>query len=178
VTYNDGVERSVTKTKSLQVGSLAHLAYIVTIVVKGVDGALETILGLVLWLTGPERIYAFVLHFSAPELLEEPGNHRFAQLLRHGASLLAGSPLSFVITIVSYLLIHGILKLTLAVVLLRGGGRWIFPVAIIILVSFIAFMGYHLAQHWSNWVLGFALFDLATLALVLNEWRQPVRRWN
>ena len=35
--------------------------------------------------------------------------------------------------------------------------------------------GWHLAVHWSNWVLGFAIFDFVTLLLVLNEWRQPGR---
>jgi uncharacterized membrane protein len=147
---------------------LAHLAYVVTIAVKGIDGGIETLLGLIIWLSGPSRWYAFLLHVSAPELMEEPGNHRFIELLRSGASNLLHSPVSF---IVAYLLIHGVLKLALALVLLRGGGRWIFPVATVILVGFIVFMGWHLATHWSNWVLAFALFDLVTLLLVLNEWR-------
>ena len=71
---------------------------------------------------------------------------------------------------------HGILKLALAVGLLRGGGRWIFPVGAAILLGFIAFMSYRLSEQWSNWLLGFALFDALTLALVLNEWRKPVTR--
>jgi uncharacterized membrane protein len=148
--------------------SLAHLAYIVTIAWKALDGGIETILGLIIWISGPSRWYAFLLHLSAPELLEEPGNHHFIELLRNGANSLLSSSISF---IVAYLLIHGLLKLALALVLLRGGGHWIFPVATLILVGFIAFMGFHLAGHWSNWVLAFALFDLATLLLVLNEWR-------
>ena len=48
--------------------------------------------------------------------------------------------------------------------------------AAVILVSFITFMGYRLAEHWSNWLLSFALFDLFTLALVMNEWRLPARK--
>lgn len=152
---------------------LAHLAYVLTIAVKGIDGGIETILGLIIWLSGPQRWYAFLLHFSAPELLEEPGNHRFIELLRNGASNLLHSPISF---IVAYLLIHGVLKLALALVLLRGGGRWIFPVATVILVGFIAFMSWHLAEHWSNWVLVFAIFDFVTLLLVLNEWRSEKKR--
>jgi uncharacterized membrane protein len=72
---------------------------------------------------------------------------------------------------VIYLLAHGILKVVLALVLLTGGGRWVYPVATIILTGFIGFMSFHLAEQWSNWVLAFAIFDLATLLLVLNEWR-------
>jgi uncharacterized membrane protein len=152
--------------------SLVHLAYILTIADKGIDGGIETVLGLTIWLSGPSRWYAFLLHFSAPELLEEPGSHRFVELVRSGAVNLLHSPVSFIVT---YLLIHGLLKLALATVLLRGGGRWIFPVATAILLAFIAFMSWHLAVHWSNWVLGFAIFDFVTLLLVLNEWRQPGR---
>jgi uncharacterized membrane protein len=149
-----------------------HLAYIVTIAVKGIDGGIETLLGLIIWISGPSRWYAFLLHINAPELLEEPGNHRFIELVRSGASHLLNSPISFIVT---YLLIHGLLKLALAVVLLRGGGRWIFPVATAILLGFIGFMGWHLAEHWSSWLFGFAIFDFITLLLVLNEWRQPER---
>jgi len=149
-----------------------HLAYIVTIAVKGLDGGIETLLGLIILISGPSRWYAFLLHINAPELLEEPGNHRFIELVRSGASHLLNSPISFIVT---YLLIHGLLKLALAMVLLRGGGRWIFPVATVILLGFITFMSWHLARHWSNWLFGFALFDFVTLLLVLNEWRQPAR---
>ena len=151
---------------------LAHLAYVITIAVKGIDGGIETILGLAIWMSGPARWYAFLLHFSAPELLGEPGNHRFIEIVRSGASNLLHSPVSF---IVAYLVIHGILKLALATVLLRGGGRWIYPVATVILLGFIGFMSFHLSEHFSNWLLGFALFDFFTLLLVLNEWHQPWR---
>ena len=48
---------------------------------------------------------------------------------------------------------------------------WVFPVASAILLGFIAFFGFDLARHWSNWLLALALFDTLTLALVVNEWR-------
>ncbi len=69
-----------------------------------------------------------------------------------------------------YLFVHGTLKMTITAVLLRGKGRWIFPVAIAILLGFIAFFGFDLSKQWSIWVLGLALFDTLTLALVANEW--------
>jgi uncharacterized membrane protein len=155
-----------------QQNKLAHFAYVVTIAIKGLDGGIETLLGLIIWISGPARWYAFLLHTSAPELLGEPGDHRFVEILRSGASNLLHSPVSFIVT---YLVIHGVLKLALATVLLRGGGRWIYPVATVILLGFIGFMGWHLAEQFSRWLLGFALFDFFTLLLVLNEWHQPWR---
>jgi uncharacterized membrane protein len=151
--------------------SLAHLAYIVTVALKGFDGGLETLAGLVIWITGPQRLYRWAVRITAPELYD--GEHvRAVHAIRRGAEHLATTGAHFV---VFYLLVHGILKLGLAIVLLRGGGRWIFPVGTLILTAFIVFMSYRLSQQWSNWLLGFALFDALTLALVLNEWRKPAR---
>ena len=149
--------------------TLIHRAYLVTIFVKGFDGALETLLGLVIAIFGTDRLYTFILRVTASELYENPDS-RAMNLIRQGAAHLAAGPSRFIIT---YLLVHGILKLWIAVTLLKGGGRWIFPVASLILTGFIAFMSHRLSVHWSNWLLGFALLDLLTLALVLNEWRRP-----
>jgi uncharacterized membrane protein len=152
----------------LKLKSLAHLAYLVTIAVKGIDGAIETILGLVIWVSGPDRFNAFLMRFTAPELVADPRPSGVTEFLRNAASQLMDSSVSF---IVFYLLAHGILKVVLALVLLTGGGRWVYPVATLILTGFIGFMSFHLAEHWSNWVLAFAIFDFVTLLLVLNEWR-------
>ena len=86
--------------------------------------------------------------------------------IRHGVAGLAHASSHFVIF---YLLVHGILKSGIAVNLLRGR-RWIFAPACVILAGFIFYMGYHATRHFSWWLLGFALFDLLTLALVINEW--------
>jgi uncharacterized membrane protein len=149
--------------------SLSHIGYVVTVAIKGFDGGVETLAGLVIWLTGPQRLYRWVVRITAPELYD--GEHvRAVHAIRNGAHHLAITGGHFV---VFYLVVHGVLKLGLAVTLLRGGGRWIYPVGTLILLGFIAFMSYRLSQQWSDWLLGFALFDVLTLALVLNEWRKP-----
>lgn len=150
----------------------SHLAYVAAIAVKGFDGGVETLLGLVIWATGPQQLYRWVVRITAPELYD--GSHvETVHAIRNGARHLATTDNRFVIV---YLLTHGILKLALASVLLKGGGRWIFPVGSLILLGFITYMSYRLSQQWSNWLLGFALFDALTLALVLNEWRKPTRQ--
>lgn len=153
-------------------GSIAHLAYLVTIAVKGFDGAVELVIGLLILLAGGERIYLFILRLTAPELDDHPDS-RVAHAIRHGASGLVSGQSGFAVT---YLLIHGALKLGLASALLRGGSRWIYPLGALILVGFIAFMSYRLSERWSGLLFGFALFDLLTLALVLNEWSRTARR--
>ncbi len=148
-----------------------HLAYVATLLVKGFDGAVETLAGLVIFLTGPARIYRWVVRVTAPELYD--GSHAAAvHAIRRGAEHLATTGAHFV---EFYLVVHGLLKLGLVLVLLRGGGRWIFPVGVVVLAGFIAYMSWRLHQQWSDWLLGFALFDVLTLLLVLNEWRRSPR---
>lgn len=144
---------------------LLHDAYLGAILIKGFDGAVETLAGLVLFLTGTERLYEWVLRLTAPELT---GHHPALHAIRAGAAKLANGPHHFVMI---YLLIHGLLKLGVAVALLNGHARWIFPVASLVLTAFIAYMSWRLSLRWSDWLLGAALFDLLTLGLVLNEWR-------
>jgi uncharacterized membrane protein len=156
---------------AVEKSSPIHLAYLVTLAVKGFDGGLETLAGLVIWLTGPQRIYRWVVRVTAPELFD--GSHVAAvHAIRNGAEHLATTGAHFV---EFYLVVHGLLKLALVIVLLRGGGRWIFPFGTLILLGFITYMSWRLQEQWSNWLLGFALFDVFTLALVLNEWVKCTR---
>jgi uncharacterized membrane protein len=144
---------------------LLHYAYLAAILIKGFDGAMEALAGLVIAITGAARLHEWVIRLTAPELT---GHHPALHAIRSGAERLAESPHRFVIF---YLLLHGLLKLGVAIALLRGGRRWVFPVASLILTGFIAYMSWRLTVRWSDWLLGFAVFDLLTLTLVLNEWR-------
>jgi len=144
--------------------SFFHRAYLAAILIKGFDGALEALAGLVLVVAGPQRFFEWVIRLTAPELA---GRHPALHALQRGAERLAAGPHEFV---VFYLLVHGLLKLGIVLALLRGGGRLLFPVASAILAGFVLYMSWRLTIRWSDWLLGFALFDLLTLALVLNEW--------
>lgn len=149
--------------------STLHVAYLVAILIKGFDGAGEALAGLVILITGPERLYEWVIRLTAPELAA--GRHPAIHAIQRGAERLVEGPHGFVIF---YLLVHGVLKLGIVMALLRGGGRWVFPAASAILAGFVIYMSWRLSIRWSDWLLGFALFDLLTLALVLNEWRNRI----
>jgi uncharacterized membrane protein len=144
---------------------LFHLGYIVTVAIKGIDGAIETALGLLVAVAGTQRLAGMILDFIAPELERHPAS-RMLQAAHHGATDLAHNSGHFA---VAYLLIHGVLKAAIAYNLLLGK-RWIFLPAMAILIGFIAFMGVRLSEHWSVWLLALAVFDAVTLALVANEY--------
>ncbi|MBA2589000.1 MAG: DUF2127 domain-containing protein [Alphaproteobacteria bacterium] len=144
-----------------------HTAYLITIIIKGLFGLLEFCSGAIIAIFGPQRLYVLALRVIDLDLYEGGHTHT-AQLVLQGAAALSQTRGYFVIF---YLFMHGALKMTITAVLLRGRGRWVFPVASAILLGFIAFFGFHLSKHWSIWVLGLALFDTLTLTLVTNEWR-------
>jgi uncharacterized membrane protein len=151
----------------MNVSSLQRKAFLAAIAIKGLDGAVETVAGLIIAIAGAHSVYSMVLWVTAPELSNHPHSHAL-HAIRHGASHFAHGPHRF---IVIYLLAHGIVKLALAINLIIGH-RWIFPVASIVFLGFIGYMGWRLFGHWSTWLAAFALFDVMTLALVLNEWRR------
>ncbi|MGD0189752.1 MAG: DUF2127 domain-containing protein [Rhizomicrobium sp.] len=145
--------------------SIARRAFFAVIAIKGLDGALETAAGLLLAVAGSRWLYDYTVWFIAPEIAQRVGD-RTAHLVSHGAAGLmhAGSFPAV------YLLAHGVLKLALAIFLLRRA-TWIFPVAALILFGFVCYLGHRAISHSSPWSAGFAAFDAITLALVLNEWR-------
>jgi uncharacterized membrane protein len=139
----------------------------VTVAIKGIDGAIEAGLGLLIAIAGTQRLANLILSFTAPELERHPAS-RMLQAAHHGATKFSHDSGHFAVW---YLLIHGVLKAAIAYNLLLEK-RWIFIPAFVVLTGFIAFMGFRLAQQWSIWLLALALFDVVTLALVINEYVQ------
>lgn len=147
-------------------GSALHLAYLVAIAIKGIDGLIEFVAGVLIAALGSHELYRFAVWATAPELARHPGSHTI-HAIRHGAYHLTHGPHRFAII---YLLCHGLLKIGLVINLFIEH-MWIFPVSLVVLLGFIGFMGVKLAAHWSPWLFAFALFDTLTVALVVNEWR-------
>lgn len=131
---------------------------------------MEVAAGLIIAITGPQRLYSLALQWTNPELYQ--GRHSpTAEFIRQGAAALAESQGHFIIF---YLLVHGALKMAITGTLLRHRGVWVFPFAAIVLAGFIGYMCLEMANKWSNLLLGLAVLDTVTLLLVLNEWRT----WN
>ena len=143
-----------------------HIAFFVAIAIKGLDGFLEAVAGLIFAFAGSQQVYDFALWATAPELERHPAS-RALHAIRHGAYGLTHTSHRFVIT---YLLIHGLIKLALVINLMIEK-LWVFPVSVALLLGFIGVMGVKLSQHWSNWLFAFAMFDVITVALVAHEWR-------
>jgi uncharacterized membrane protein len=161
--FRDGVARADHHPQH----EAAHRFFLLAIWLKGLDGAAELVAGLGLALTGPGALVVFVQAITARELSEDPGD-LLGNLLRHLAAGLTPHAEHFA---AAYLLLHGAIKLFLAIALIRDV-RWAYPVASLFFGAFLAYMGYRLGLAWSWLLLALILVDLATLGLILLEWRR------
>ncbi len=143
----------------------------ITVALKGLDGALEVVGGLVLLFVAPATLQAWAKTLTAHELAQDP--HDFiARHLLHSASQLSHSTTLFGAV---YLLTHGIAKIVLVVAVLRGQ-LWAYPWMIALLGVFIAYQIYRMTYRFSVGLLLLTLFDVFVVALTVIEYRRKRAR--
>ncbi len=109
------------------------------LVLKGLDGILEVVGGIVLLLVSPHAIEHIVRALTAHELSEDPRDLIARYLLHSTSHLSAGVTLFGAI----YLLSHGIAKIVLVALVLRDK-LWAYPWRIALLLAFIAYQIYRI----------------------------------
>lgn len=146
--------------------TMRHRLLALGIGVKGLDGVLEIVGGFIVLLTSHAKLNQVVLALTQHELVEDP-HDRLAMAARHTAAQLSTSTQLFAS---AYLLAHGLAKIVLVVLVLRGT-RWAYPAAIGFLGLFIAYQGYRLSYQYSLGLLLLTLFDVGMVGLLWNEYR-------
>jgi uncharacterized membrane protein len=139
------------------------------IILKGLDGVLEVIGGLLLLVVSPATIDRLVTNLTQHELSEDPHDFLATHLLRtaHG---LTGSAVLFGAV---YLLAHGLVKVILVTALLKNQ-RWAYPWTIAFLGVFIAYQVYRLSFHPSVGLTGLTIFDTVIAWLTYREYRKQL----
>ena len=142
-------------------------AFRISISLKGLDGLLEVVGGLVLLFVAPATLQSWARSLTAHELAQD--RHDFvANHLLHSASQLSRSTTLFGAV---YLLSHGIAKVVLVVALLRNQ-LWAYPWLIALLAVFIVYQLYRLAYGFSVGLTLLTLFDAFVLWLTVLEYRR------
>jgi uncharacterized membrane protein len=137
------------------------------IILKGLDGLLETIGGLLLFAVTPATIDQLAARLTQHELSEDSNDFIARHLLRsaHG---LTGSAVTFAAV---YLLLHGIIKIVLVVALLRNQA-WAYPAMIAFLLVFIVYQLYRLLLSPTFGLTVLTIFDAFIVWLTWREWRR------
>ncbi len=139
----------------------------VGIILKGLDGVLETLGGLLLLAVTPATINTVVSRLTQYELSEDPKDFIARHLLRYAHGL-TGPAVTFAAL---YLLLHGALKVVLVVALLRNQ-LWAYPWMIGFLVLFIVYQVYRLVLSPTAVLIGLTTFDALIVWLTWREWRK------
>jgi uncharacterized membrane protein len=138
----------------------------VGILLKGIDGFMELIGGLVLLSLAREFLSRTVALVTAHELSEDP-HDLLANALTHTVSLLSADTRSFA---GAYLIGHGCIKIVLVAGLWREK-RWAYPVALWFLGAFVAYQLYRYAHTHSLVLLAFTALDVFILWAIWRDYR-------
>jgi uncharacterized membrane protein len=142
-----------------------HRTFQVGLILKGLDGVLEVVGGILLLIVSPHAIAHFVRGLTMHELSEDP--HDFiARSVVHATGHLTGSGTTFGAI---YLLSHGVAKVVLVVLVIRRK-LWAYPWLIVLLIAFIVYQIYRIAAVHFSW--GLTALTVFDAALVWLTWRE------
>lgn len=145
--------------------------YMLTVAIKGFDGLIELLAGIVL-LVAPSELHK-LLSFLTGEARESSHQfmHQLAQYIAHVDTDVTRGGLTIVIL---FLIVHGIVKLALVYALLRRI-LWAYPYALGVLVLFLIYQLYVCIVQPSVSMIVFAALDAIIVWVVWGEWRKLVR---
>jgi uncharacterized membrane protein len=166
---DDATRRAAANSMKLVRTKLLHDTFRVGIVLKGIDGLLETIGGLLVWLVRPSTAVRIVRVLFRHELAEDPHDFLATHLL--GASRQFASSKGFAS---AFLLGHGLTKIVL-VVALWFNRLWAYPLMIVVLGAFSVWQIARFTQTHSLLLALLTAFDLLIVGLTWREYREQKR---
>ncbi len=138
--------------------------FTISVLLKAANAVLEIIGGTLLLWTG--TITRYVSYLAQNELIQDPGDF-LANTVQHYLSYFSEhSPLFAAF----YLLSHGIIKIFLAIGLLRGK-VWAYPCAIVVFILFIVYQIYRYTYTHSFFLILLSLFDIFVVVLTWHEYK-------
>jgi uncharacterized membrane protein len=135
----------------------------VSVLLKAADAIIEIIGGVVLIFS--TSITGWVVYLVDKELIEDPSS-LIATTIKHGLPFFTDHSQTFV---AFYLLSHGIVKIILAVALLRNK-LWAYPSAIVFFILFIIYQLYRFTYTHSSFLVLLTIFDLFVIVLTWHEY--------
>jgi uncharacterized membrane protein len=141
-----------------------HQVFEISIALKAIHGALEVLLGILLFF--PITIRMLIYALTQSELIEDPNDY-VARTVQHLTPFLALHSSTFA---AYYLLSHGVIKLILAILLFQKK-LWAYPLTIATLVGFIAYQIYRYTFTHSLMLIILTVFDITVIGLVWHEYQ-------
>ena len=141
-----------------------------SLILKGLDGLLELVGGVLLLLVSPKQISSSIMLLTQHELSQDPKDFIATHLVAYVHTLTA----SVTLFAAAYLLVHGIVKIVLVAALLKEQ-LWAYPWMIGFLGIFILYQIYRLILHISVGLIALTVFDCFIVMLTVLEYRKHLR---
>ena len=141
----------------------------VSVLLKAANAIAEIVGGTSLLFTG--EITKVVSHMIQREFLEDPRDY-VANIAQHYLPYFSDHSQLFA---AFYLLSHGVIKIFLAIGLLRNR-LWAYPAAIVFFILFILYQVYRYTYTQSSFLILLTVFDLIVVGLTWHEYK-IVRRF-
>ncbi len=146
---------------------LVHALFAISVISKGVDGALEIVGGTLLFFVNPLQIHNIVRILTQHELSEDPHDLVASYLLNSAEQLSAGAQ----VFAATYLLWHGVVKVALVAALLLKK-RWAYPAAILAFLLFLTYQLYRYSHTFAPELLVLSVFDVLVIVLTWLEYKR------
>ncbi len=149
---------------------LLHELYGISVIVKGVDGILEIIGGLLLIFFSPLSITRTILFLGRTELVENP-RHPLINIIYHLASGLSLQKRHFYSLL---FLSHGAVKLIMVFGLVKNK-LWAYPATIAIFTAFVFYQAFEMYYSPSLLLGVITLIDIFVVLLISREYQAVSR---
>jgi uncharacterized membrane protein len=141
-----------------------------SIVLKAIDGALEVIGGVLLFVVTPAHIEDWAKALTQHELGTDPHDFIARHILRSAHDFAAGGRTFAAV----YLLAHGVTKLVLVIEILREH-LWAYKGMVVMLALFIVYQVYRMFYKPSISLVVLTVFDAFVIVLTLREEKRQRR---
>lgn len=147
--------------------TLLDKTYEIGLFIKGFDGAVELLGGLLLLLVPAHAVLRLTHALVDTELSSDPHSFVATHILHMGTELAKGHN-AFAIL---FLLTHGAVKVALVVALLRQK-LWAYPWALVALTAFLVYQVYLLVTKPTFGMAFLTVLDVIIIWLVQREWQK------
>ncbi len=143
-----------------------HDIFDISIIIKGLDGILETVGAILLFFIKPTQLTAIIRFLTQRELVEDPKDIIVNYLLNVSHHFSVNTELFLAI----YLLIHGLIKIIIVVGLLKNK-IWAYSLGIIVFSIFVVYQLYQYTQSHSMSLIVLSVFDVFVILLTWHEYQ-------
>jgi uncharacterized membrane protein len=144
--------------------SLRHETFRVSITLKGIDGLLQIIGGVLVWFITPSSMNRMVLTLFQHGVARDPHDYIATHLLIASQKFASGGKMFASL----FLLSHGLVKVVLVVALWLNR-LWAYPLLIVVFGAFSIYQVYRFTHTHS---LGLALLTIVDVFIIYLTWRE------